>query len=164
MAPVGRRNSVEIWTDGASSGKKVGAGGHAAILLFADRDQLIRGGDASTTNQRMELLAPITALESLTDRHDVVLYTDSAYVGDCFILGWWERWLTNGWRNSKGQAVANQDLWERLLVQNRFHRIDWRRVDGHDERYPLNQLCDFLAVAEKRRYLKAASAVGNRAA
>jgi ribonuclease HI len=153
MASASRRKRVEIWTDGAASRKEPGSGGHAAILLFPDRDQVIRGGALKTTHQRMELLAAVTALESLEECHDVALFTDSAYLCDCFTLGWWHQWLWNGWRNSKGKAVANQDLWIRLLIQNCLHHIDWQRVPGHSEDYPMNQLCDTIAVSEKHRYL-----------
>jgi ribonuclease HI len=149
---------VVIWTDGSSSGGKSGPGGYAAILISDGHEWEIVGGSAETTHQQMELMAAIVALESLAEPCTVTLHTDSAYVGDCFILGWWRRWLVNGWRNSKRKPVANQDLWERLLAQNHKHSIDWCRVPGHHVDYPLNGRCDKLAVAQKRLF-KAHAAV-----
>lgn len=139
---------VHIWTDGASDGTSSCPGGHAAILRFGKQERVVVGGDSQTTHQRMELLAAIAALEALPRPEQVVLTTDSAYVADCFVLGWWKRWLTNGWRNSSGKPVANRDLWERLLAQNERHQIDWRRVRGHSEDV-MNNRCDQLAVTQK---------------
>jgi ribonuclease HI len=141
---------VEIWTDGSSSGTVLGPGGYAAILRFGEHERVIVGGDSETTNNRMELLAAITALEALRHRHRVVVHIDSAYVCDCFTLGWWRRWRLNGWLNSENKPVANRDLWERLIDQHLIHDIRWSRVPGHHQDYPLNARCDQLAVEQKR--------------
>ena len=149
------RATVRIWTDGASSGTRLGAGGWAAILCFDDHEEAISGGEPLATNNRMELSAAVEALERLTEPHRVILTTDSWFVSGCFLdkdgVGWWGTWQTNGWRNTRNKPVANRDLWERLLVQNEKHQIEWRHVRGHNlANNPINHLCDQLAGAAKR--------------
>jgi len=135
---------VSIYTDGACSGNP-GPGGWGAVLLFKDQQKEIRGGEQDTTNQRMELQAVIAALGSLkvTD-WDVTVYSDSAYVVNAFQQKWIDNWQKNGWRNSKKEPVANQDLWQQLLVLTRKNRVKILKVKGHaGDKY--NERCDELA-------------------
>jgi ribonuclease HI len=115
---------IVIYTDGACSGNP-GPGGWGAVLLFKDQAKEIRGGEKETTNQRMELQAVIEALRQLkvTD-WDVCIYSDSAYVVNAFNQHWLENWQRNGWRNSKKEPVANQDLWQELLRLTELNRVD----------------------------------------
>lgn len=100
----------------------------------------------STTNQRMELLAAIKALETLKTRCRVNLHSDSAYLVNAFKQDWFSGWLKRGWRNSKNQPVSNQDLWEQLLELNKLHEITWVKVKGHSDN-KWNNRCDELAKA-----------------
>ena len=140
---------IIIWTDGSSSGNDFGPGGYAAVICIGKDEILIGGGCSRTTNQKMELMAAITALEYLTEPTRVTLHTDSSYVSNCFLQGWWERWLTNGWRDSKKKPVKNRVLWERLMRLNEFHEVMWCKVKGHSADFPMNERCDRLAAAQK---------------
>ena len=140
---------MTIYTDGACVGNP-GPGGWGAVLLWNGVERRIQGGDKATTNNRMELLAAIHALELLKKPCAVDLYSDSAYLINAFSLGWLEKWKTNGWRNSKKEPVENQDLWLRLLETGRIHRISWHKVKGHSgDLY--NSLCDAMAEDEARK-------------
>lgn len=134
---------VEIWTDGACSGNP-GPGGWAAVLTYEGRTKEISGGEDNTTNQRMEIAAVCNALESLKEPCDVTIYSDSAYVINCFKQKWYVSWQKNGWKNSKGQPVQNRDLWERLLNARDSHQIQFEKVKGHAG-VDLNERCDELA-------------------
>ena len=140
---------VEIHTDGACLGNP-GPGGWAALLCFRGREKEIAGGEPLTTNNRMELMAAIMALESLREGCTVVLHTDSQYVRQGITL-WMPNWLRRNWRTSGGGAVKNQDLWERLHAACARHRIDWRWVKGHSGN-PGNERVDLLARAEAERF------------
>ncbi len=120
---------VEIWTDGACSGNP-GPGGWAALLMWHDRERILTGHEALTTNNRMELSAVIAALSALKGPVPVVLYTDSRYVRDG-VTRWLEDWKRRGWRTASGGTVRNQDLWERLDGLLRARPIDWQWVRGH---------------------------------
>ena len=133
---------VEIHTDGACLGNP-GPGGWAALLRFRGREKEIAGGEPLTTNNRMELMAAIKALEALTEGCAVVLHTDSQYVRQGITL-WLPNWLRRNWRTAGGAAVKNQDLWERLHAACARHRIDWRWVKGHSD-HPDNERVDQLA-------------------
>jgi len=143
-----RRNTVdlpiiEIYTDGACSGNP-GPGGWAAVIINGDSEREISGGEPRTTNQRMELKAAVEALKSLPGPSRVRLYSDSAYLVNCFQQDWISRWRRNGWLNAKGQPVENQDLWRQLAGLNARHTVEWVKVKGHsDNRY--NERCDALA-------------------
>ena len=102
------------------------------------------GSEPQTTNQRMELSATVEGLAAISGRRRVHLYSDSAYIVNCFRDRWWERWEKNGWKNSQKQPVSNRDLWERLIAQTRRHDVVWHKVAGHadDE---LNNRVDALA-------------------
>jgi ribonuclease HI len=133
---------VVIFTDGACSGNP-GRGGYGAILVAGDRRKEIKGGEAKTTNNRMELMAAIAALEALNRPCAVELHTDSQYLR-LGITQWLANWKRNGWRTTARQPVKNDDLWKRLDEAARRHQIDWRWVRGHaghDE----NERADALA-------------------
>jgi ribonuclease HI len=133
---------VTIFTDGACSGNP-GPGGWAAILSAAGRTREMNGGEAHTTNNRMELMAAISALEALTRPSAVELHTDSQYVRNG-ITQWLAGWKRNGWKTTDKKPVKNADLWRRLDEATARHTIDWRWVKGHAG-HPLNERADELA-------------------
>ena len=142
--------AVEIYTDGACRGNP-GPGGWGALIRSGSREKELSGGEALTTNNRMELLAAIEALRALNKPCRVKLYTDSIYVRDG-ITKWIHGWLRNGWRTSDRKPVKNAELWQQLLAAVEPHRIDWHWVKGHSG-HPENDRVDALACAEadKRR-------------
>ena len=144
------RKSVQIHTDGACLGNP-GPGGWGALLRYKGRERELAGGEPDTTNNRMELMAAIMALETLTEACDVVLITDSQYVRQG-ITEWMANWVRRGWKTAAGDPVKNRDLWERLHAATGRHRIDWRWVKGHSGD-PDNERVDVLArtAAEKLR-------------
>jgi len=124
---VSRR--VAIWTDGACSGNP-GPGGWGALLSYGDSEKELSGGEAETTNNRMELLAAIMGLETLTRRCAVDLYTDSQYLRGG-ITGWIHGWKRNGWKTADKKPVKNVDLWQRLDAAAARHDVAWHWVKGH---------------------------------
>ncbi|MFT3805367.1 ribonuclease HI [Arenimonas sp.] len=120
---------VEIHTDGACLGNP-GPGGWGALLRYGKTEREISGGEAHTTNNRMELMAAIMALEALKSACRVVLHTDSKYVQQG-IGEWLPNWLRRNWKTSGGDPVKNQDLWMRLHAAAARHQVDWRWVKGH---------------------------------
>lgn len=152
-------DQVVIYTDGACSGNGRGdaRGGWAAVLVHASTERELSGAEPDATNQRMELRAAIEGLKALTAPCQVTLYSDSAYVVNCFRDRWHEGWRANGWRNKKKQPIANRELWEELLelVEACGHVVDFRKVGGHADKLGrtsnrhevYNQRCDRLAVA-----------------
>ncbi|MBD8500526.1 MULTISPECIES: ribonuclease HI [Paenibacillus] len=134
---------VLIYTDGACSGNP-GPGGWGAVLLFGVYRKEISGGEKHTTNNRMEIQAVIEALKALNEPCLVKLYSDSAYVVNCFQQGWIYNWMKNGWRTSKGLAVENKELWQELWQLMRKHKVEYIKVKGHSDN-ELNNHCDFLA-------------------
>ena len=134
---------VTIYTDGACSGNP-GPGGFAAIIVEDGVERVITGAEPHTTNQRMELLGAIEALVSISDRREVHVYTDSAYVMNCFRDRWWEKWEANGWLGAGKKPVINRDLWERLIAETRRHTVVWHKVKGHSG-YVMNERVDRLA-------------------
>ncbi len=139
------KKEVIVYTDGACSGNP-GPGGWGAVLMYGRTIREISGGEPRTTNNRMELMAAIQALEMLKEPVRVRLHTDSAYMVNCFHQRWYERWQRNGWRNSKKEPVENRDLWERLLAQTQRHHVEFVKVKGHsDDEW--NNRCDELARA-----------------
>jgi ribonuclease HI len=136
---------VDIYTDGACSGNP-GPGGWGALLRYGTREKELRGGEATaTTNNRMELMAAIRALESLTRPSAVRLHTDSTYVRDG-ITKWLPRWKSNGWRTRSKEPVKNSDLWRRLDEALIPHQVEWHWVKGHAG-HPENERADRLAAA-----------------
>ena len=136
---------VEIFTDGACLGNP-GPGGWAALLRSGEVERLLSGGDAETTNNRMELMAAIVALEALKRPCRVHLTTDSRYVMQG-IEEWVPRWRANGWRTAARKPVKNQDLWQRLVAACEPHRIRWSWVRGHTG-HAENERVDEAARAE----------------
>ena len=136
---------VEVFTDGACLGNP-GPGGWAALLRWRDTEKLLAGGESATTNNRMELMAAIRALEALKRECDVLLTTDSQYVRQG-VEQWLARWRANGWRTAGKQPVKNQDLWERLAAAAERHRVRWAWVRGHSG-HPENERVDRAARAE----------------
>ncbi|ADJ47830.1 ribonuclease HI [Amycolatopsis mediterranei S699] len=135
---------VEIYTDGACSGNP-GPGGWGAVLRYGRHERELYGGEATpTTNNRMELTAPIRALESLTRPSQVRVYTDSTYVRNG-ITQWLPRWKSNGWQTTARAPVKNADLWQRLDAAIGGHTVEWLWVKGHAG-HPENERADRLAV------------------
>ncbi len=120
---------VQIWTDGACSGNP-GPGGWGAILRYGESDKELRGGEALTTNNRMELLAAIRALEALTRPCAVDVHTDSQYLRGG-VTGWLQGWKRNGWKTADKKQVKNQDLWQELDKLIARHDVAWHWVKGH---------------------------------
>ena len=144
---------VTIYTDGACSGNP-GPGGWGAILMYRDKKLEISGYEARTTNNRMELTAPIEALSRLKEPCAVSLYSDSAYVVNAFQKGWLENWQRKNWVKSDKKPVENQDLWQELLKYTAVHRIKWIKVKGHADN-PFNNRCDELATGEIKQHKSA---------
>ena len=140
----GRMTPVTIYTDGACSGNP-GPGGWGAILMSGGRQREIMGGEAATTNNRMELMAAIRALEALTRPCKVELHTDSQYVRQG-ITEWMKGWKARGWKTADKKPVKNEDLWRQLDAARARHEVDWRWVKGHAGD-PLNERADALARA-----------------
>jgi ribonuclease HI len=142
---------VTIYTDGACSGNP-GPGGWGALLLYGGRERELSGGEALTTNNRMELTAAIMALEGLTRPCTVDLFTDSQYVRDG-ITKWLRNWQARGWRTADKKPVKNEDLWRRLDAARQQHQVVWHWVRGHADD-PLNHRVDALAVAAMAPFKK----------
>lgn len=136
---------VMIYTDGACSGNP-GPGGYGAILFYGKHRKELSGGERATTNNRMEIMAVIKALEILKEPCRVTVYSDSAYVVNCFQKGWIYGWLRNGWVNSKKEPVENQDLWKQLWDLMKQHQVNYVKVKGHSDN-EFNNRCDELARA-----------------
>ena len=133
---------VEIHTDGSCLGNP-GPGGWAAVLRYQGRERELSGGEALTTNNRMELMGAIMALEALGEPCRIVLHTDSQYVRQG-ITEWMANWVRRGWKTAGGDPVKNRDLWERLHAANQRHEVEWRWVKGHSGN-PDNERVDVLA-------------------
>ncbi len=141
---------VTIYTDGACSGNP-GPGGWGAILIYKEKKLEISGYEAHTTNNRMELTAPIEALTRLKEPCEVDVYSDSAYLTNAFLKDWVGGWLRHNWVKSDKKPVENRDLWETLLKLREVHQIRWHKVRGHADN-PLNNRCDELATGEIRMH------------
>ena len=142
--------AVELFTDGACSGNP-GPGGWGAILRYRGHERELSGGDAHTTNNRMELSAVIAGLEQLKEPCYVTLTSDSKYVCDAITKGWARGWKKNGWRKSDKSPALNADLWDKLLALLDTHEITVVWVKGHAG-HPENERCDKLATAEAARH------------
>lgn len=138
------KKHIELFTDGACSGNP-GPGGWGAILRYKGVEKELSGGEAQTTNNRMELTAAIKGLSALKEPCVVTLTTDSKYVADGITLGWAESWRKNGWRKADKKPALNPDLWEELLKLCEKHEVKIHWVKGHDG-HPENERCDKLAV------------------
>ena len=141
---------VKIYTDGAARGNPDGTGGYGAVLEYVDpkgtlHTKELSQGCKKTTNNRMELMAVIVALEALNRPCEVELYSDSKYVVDAFNQHWIDSWLKKGWKRGKNEPVKNADLWKRLLKAKEPHQVTFIWVKGHDG-HPQNERCDTLAT------------------
>ena len=144
------KKNVEVFTDGACSGNP-GPGGWGAILRYNGHERELYGGERDTTNNRMELLAAIKALNTLKEPCSVDLYTDSVYVRDG-ISRWIDGWKNNNWRTAAKKPVKNAELWQALDTARQRHEVRWHWVKGHAG-HPENERCDELArkgVSENR--------------
>ena len=141
---------VKIYTDGAARGNPDGPGGYGAVLEYVDpkgtlHTKELSQGYKKTTNNRMELMAVIVALEALNRPCEVELYSDSKYVVDAFNQHWIDSWLKKGWKRGKNEPVKNADLWKRLLKAKEPHQVTFIWVKGHDG-HPHNARCATLAT------------------
>ena len=141
---------VTIYTDGACSGNP-GPGGWGAILKWQGHEKELSGGEAQTTNNRMELTAVLTALRLLKEPCTVELYSDSKYVVDAIDKGWLYGWQKKGWIKADKKPVLNVDLWQQLLPELARHDVHLHWVKGHAENEKNNR-CDQLAVAESKKF------------
>ena len=141
---------VEVYTDGACSGNP-GPGGWGAVLKYGAHERELSGGEASTTNNRMELTAVIEGLSALKEPCDVTLTSDSKYVLDAIEKGWARSWKRNGWRKADKKPALNADLWDRLLTLLDIHTVRLVWVRGH-QGHPENERCDQLAVGYYQRW------------
>jgi ribonuclease HI len=147
--PAPSLTTVHLFTDGACSGNP-GPGGWAALIRAGTHEKELSGGEARTTNNRMELTAAIRALQALTRPCHVVLHTDSQYVIKG-ITEWMPGWKRKGWKNSQGKPVENRELWEELDAATKPHKIDWKWVKGHAG-HAENERVDKLAVKESLKF------------
>lgn len=136
---------VTIYTDGACRGNP-GKGGWGAVLMYNGKIKELSGGDAITTNNKMELTAAIKALEALKEPCEVELYSDSKYLTDAVNQGWVYSWKNKGWKKSDGKPALNTDLWEQLLELMKVHSVKYIWVKGHNGT-PYNERCDQLATS-----------------
>ena len=141
---------VEIFTDGACSGNP-GPGGWGTILRYNGAEKELSGGEANTTNNRMELSAVINGLKALKEPCEVTLYSDSQYVCNALKLGWAKKWRSQGWMRNKKDPALNPELWSELLELCDKHQVEVVWVKGHAG-HPENERCDRLAVEESRKY------------
>ncbi len=135
---------VDIYTDGACRGNP-GKGGWGAILVYGGHEKELSGGEKETTNNRMELMAAISALEALKEPCEVTLTSDSKYMIDAITKGWVYSWKAKGWKKADKSPALNIDLWERLLALLDKHKVEFVWVRGHNG-HPYNERCDALAT------------------
>ncbi|MDR1927255.1 MAG: ribonuclease HI [Oscillospiraceae bacterium] len=143
---------IELFCDGACSGNP-GPGGWGTILRWNEHEKELSGGEADTTNNRMELTALIEGLKHLKEPCRVTVYTDSSYVADGINKGWALSWKRRGWIKSDKKPARNPELWEALLTELARHEVQIHWLRGHAG-HPENERCDALAVAAARRYKK----------
>jgi len=136
---------IILYTDGACLGNP-GAGGYGIVLLYNEHRKELSGGFRLTTNNRMEMMAAIKGLQSLTQPCAVTLYTDSRYVVDAMTQGWAKKWQANNWKRNAKESAKNPDLWQDLLDLSAIHQIDFQWVKGHAGNRE-NEVCDRIAVA-----------------
>lgn len=142
---------VTLYSDGSARGNPNGPGGYGTVLAYIDSNNQLHERELScgyikTTNNRMELMGVIAGLEALTKPCDVRVVSDSKYVTDAFNQKWIESWLKNNWKNSQRKPVKNRDLWERLLLAMKPHRVVYEWIKGHDG-HTYNERCDVLATS-----------------
>ncbi len=142
--------TVYIYTDGACSGNP-GPGGWGAILRYNGVEKELSGGDAHTTNNRMEMCAVLYALQALKEPCQVMLTSDSKYVIDSITKGWVYGWQKKGWKKGDGKPALNVDLWEQILPLLKKHDVTFNWIKGHAG-HPENERCDAMAVAQSQKY------------
>jgi ribonuclease HI len=140
------KKEVIIYSDGGcrGNGKETTIGGYGSILIYGDMRKEIKRGYRNTTNNIMELTAAIEALALLKGPCSVKLYSDSAYLINCFEAGWIKKWQKNGWKTAAKEPVKNEELWKRLLEFSNYHEIQFIKVKGHSDN-EFNNRCDELA-------------------
>ena len=136
---------ITIYTDGACRGNP-GKGGWGVVLMYNGNLKELSGGEAETTNNKMELTAAIEGLRALKEPCEVELYSDSKYLTDAVNKGWVYSWKSKGWKKSDGKPALNVDLWEQLLELMEIHKVSYIWVKGHNG-MPYNERCDQLATA-----------------
>ena len=141
---------IQIFTDGACSGNP-GPGGWGAILRYKAHEKELSGGEAETTNNRMELMALIAALEQLKEPCEIDLCSDSQYVINGLQKGWAKGWRARGWKKADKSPALNSDLWARLLDLSEAHTIHYNWIKGHAG-HPENERCDRMAVEQSKRF------------
>ena len=141
---------IDLYTDGACSGNP-GPGGYGTILSYQGHERRLSGGEANTTNNRMELTAVIEGLAALKERCEVTVYCDSKYVVDGIEKGWARSWKRNGWRKADRKPALNAELWDRLLQLLDAHEVSFVWLKGHAG-HPMNEECDRMAVAESMKF------------
>lgn len=143
---------VIIYTDGSCSGNP-GPGGYGAVLISGNAQKMLSGGDANTTNNRMELTAVIEALSVLKYPCEVELHSDSQYFINAMTKGWLKSWQSKGWIKSDKKPVLNRDLWERIIAETSKHKMTYIWVRGHNgDEY--NEICDRLATEQTKKFAK----------
>lgn len=138
-------NTIIIYTDGACTGNP-GKGGYGAVIIDGDRREELSAGYKLTTNNRMEMMGAIAALESLKSNSKVKLHSDSKYIVDAVVKGWAKKWQANGWRRNAKEMAKNPDLWQELLDLCKIHDVEFVWVKAHAG-IAENEKCDRLAVA-----------------
>ena len=141
---------VDIYTDGACRGNP-GPGGYGAILVYGTKEKELSGGEAQTTNNRMELMAAIVAMEALKEPCDITLTSDSKYLTDAINQGWLTSWKKRGWVKADKMPVLNVELWERIDALLSYHTVRFVWVHGH-QGHEYNERCDALATAYADRF------------
>lgn len=142
--------TVHIYTDGACSGNP-GPGGWGAILRYNGVEKEMSGGEAQTTNNRMEMCAVLYALQALKEPCEVILTSDSKYVIDSITKGWVYSWQKKGWKKSDGKPALNVDLWEQILPLLKKHKVTFNWIKGHAG-HAENERCDAMAVAQSQKF------------
>ena len=142
---------IDIYTDGACKGNP-GPGGWGAVLRYNGHEKELSGGEANTTNNRMEMLAVIKALEALKEPCEVTLTTDSRYVCDAVNKGWAKKWKANNWIKSDKSKAKNPELWDKILNLLAVHKVNFVWVKGHNG-HPENERCDKLATEAYEKYV-----------
>lgn len=137
---------VELYTDGACS-YNPGPGGYGIVLVYKNTKKEFSGFCENTTNNRMEITAVIEGFKLLKEPCDVIVYSDSAYTLNAFLLGWIENWKENNWKTANKKPVLNLDLWQELMEVIKPHKVTWVKVKGHADN-ELNNRCDALARKE----------------
>lgn len=141
---------VEIYTDGSCLSNP-GRGGYGAIIVFGKIEKTLSGGERETTNNRMEIMSVIAALEALNQPCEADIYTDSRYVVDSVEKGWAESWRKKNWIKSDKKPALNSDLWEKLLDLLKIHKAKFHWIKGHAG-HPYNERCDVMAKAEAEKF------------